>query len=118
MKLMLQAAYFAPDSADLVKSNFSVPTAKKRCRHGPGSVNLLKIPSRSNDITATAPDPKSYTNYIVKILMFMYMYLPPACFENVFEFVSGFEGGYSGDFSKNLKIGRVIEGKIFLHREL
>ena len=43
------------------------------------------------------------------------MCLPPACFETGFGFVSGFEEGYSRNFSEtNPKIDEVIEEKIFL----
>jgi hypothetical protein len=42
------------------------------------------------------------------------MCLPPACFETGFGFVSGFEEGWSRNFSKKIKIGEVVEGKSFL----
>ena len=38
------------------------------------------------------------------------MCLPPACFEAGFGFVSGFEEGWSKNFSKNPKTDKVIEG--------
>jgi hypothetical protein len=43
------------------------------------------------------------------------MYLPPACFETGFGFVSGFEEGRSTNFRKNPKIDEVIEGKQLMH---
>ena len=42
------------------------------------------------------------------------MCLPPACFETGFGFVSGFEEGWSKNFSKKIpKTDKVIEGEDF-----
>jgi hypothetical protein len=81
--------------------NFSVSTAKKGCRQGPGSGNFGEsLASPSNDFTAAVLVPKSYENHKVKNQL--YMCLPPACVVTGFGFVPGFEEDRSGSsFVKN-----------------
>ena len=71
----------------------------------------MGIPNQSDDFTPTVLVPKAYENHIVKNQLFMC--LPPACFENGFGFVSGFEEMRSRNFPKNPKIDEVIEGENF-----